>query len=113
MTNRLMAQAPTFQRDYSQEAANMNGQAFTRAQGWYWFANDKGLQHIDMPVGTKGWLRENPKPAKAYLRKVMGDGWQVDDAYQLAIEYATQPKAWSNRSAPKPQERQHLTWYDE
>jgi hypothetical protein len=76
---------------------DLNDGDIGRYYGWFWFLLDGVIYKIDLPKGAKGWLRENEKRAKASLRKVIGDEPHiVDQAYRMAIDYATSAKAWSN-----------------
>lgn len=75
----------------------MNAGPLGRAYGWFWFLKDGAIKKIDLPHGSKNWLRENERQAKGYLRKLIGEEPHlIQRAYNLAVEYATDPKAWRN-----------------
>lgn len=104
-----MTSNPLFTRRHQpQEAANwkppadlveeMNAGPLGRAYGWFWYLRDGAIKKLDLPQGSKNWLKENEARAKSYIRKIVGEEPQlIQRAYNLAVEYATEPKAWSNR----------------
>ena len=85
----------------------LNAQRYTIMQDWYWFVKvvksangdlNETIEHMDLPTGTKGWIRENQAIVKGLIRKITGGNPQlIEKAYHRAIEAAASPKSWDNR----------------
>lgn len=73
---------------------------------WYWFVrkseNANGdvtetIDHIELPIGTKSWIRENQAKVKGLIRKLIGqDGRRVEECYQRALQAAPVPIPWKD-----------------
>jgi hypothetical protein len=86
----------------------LNAERYTIMRDWFWFVkiDKKGngevietIEYMDLPTGTKGWIRENQQMVKGLIRKITGGNPQlIEQVYQRAIEAALSPKSWNNRA---------------
>lgn len=84
----------------------LNAESYTIMRDWYWYVKvDKKangdvtetIERMDLPTGTKGWIRENQQMVKGLIRKITGGPPQLIEAiYQRAYNAASSPVSWSN-----------------
>lgn len=107
MANPLAARRSEPETHYHDKQArcdDLNGRRLTVMMDQFYFVRrfDDGTEKIecmDLPAGTKGWIRENGPRVKGLIRKITGgEQWLIDQIYQRSIDAAPVPKAWSNRA---------------
>lgn len=97
---------PVYQQVDAQARCNvLNGYDLTHKMGKFYFVKEtmssatgemvQAIEGMDLPIGTKGWIRENTSRVKGLIRKMTGgEPWLVDEIYQRAIDAAPVPIPW-------------------
>ncbi len=107
-SNALAARRAEPETQYHDKQARcdvLNERRLTYMMDQFYFVKrfDDGTEKIecmDLPIGTKAWIRENASRVKGLIRKITGgEQWLVDQIYQRSIEAAPVPKSWSNKEA--------------
>lgn len=103
MTNRLVQYERPQISDWQSRCDMLNAQSLTyRMERFYFVRHDEngratGIEHMELPTGTKAWLLDNPKRVKAWIAKVSNTGPDViEEIYRRAVDAAPVPKSWSN-----------------
>ncbi len=105
-SNALAARRAEPETQYHDKQARcdvLNERRLTYMMGQFYFVKrfDDGTEKIecmDLPIGTKAWIRENISRVKGLIRKITGgDSHLIDAIFRRAVEAAPTPVAWSNR----------------
>ena len=85
----------------------MNAEKYTIMSGCYWFVKvdekadgevTETIECMELPTGTRGWIRENEHKVKGLIRRVTGgDGELIEKIYQRSLQAASSPICWNNR----------------
>lgn len=107
-TNRLLERPQHYAGDPQSRCDKLNAERLTEMQGRYYYVKRQdqrvngenrtveSIEWMELPQGTKGWIRENEARVKGLIRKITGgDTWLIDDVYRRAYEAAPKPIPWS------------------
>jgi hypothetical protein len=104
--NRLITNAPAVECFDKQTRCDvLNREVLTHKQGRFYYVKDAGhdangqvvqtIEWMEIPGGTKGWMRENAPRVKGLIRKITGGSPAlVDEVYQRALDAAPVPIPW-------------------
>ena len=104
--NRLITDAPVIQCiDKQGRCDRLNREILTHKQGRFYYTKDAGhdangqviqtIEWMELPGGTKGWMKDNSARVKGLIRKITGGSPAlVDEVYQRAMDAAPVPIPW-------------------
>lgn len=109
MSNPLTARrtAPTYETvDKHYRCAELNSSNLTYLSGWFYFVKEiqspngqliESIERMDLPSGTKAWLRDNERRVFGLIKSIVGDDIRlIDEVYRRAIASACSPISWFN-----------------
>ena len=104
--NRLIDNTPEFQCiDKQARCDRLNNERLAHMQNRFYYTKDAGhdangqivqtIEWMELPGGTRGWMKDNSARVKGLIRKITGGSPElVDEIYQRALAVAPVPIPW-------------------
>lgn len=95
--------------DKQSRCDDLNREELTHKMGRFFYVKEteskttgeilESIEWMEIPNGTKAWIRENAARVKGLIRSITGGNPAlIEEVYQRALNAAPSPKAWSNKA---------------